>query len=50
MILLDPEEPTPPLAPREGDIVLHGKGDLPGMPEPSVSGKTGAGVDQLVEA
>ncbi|MDU8942536.1 tRNA uridine-5-carboxymethylaminomethyl(34) synthesis GTPase MnmE [Ovoidimarina sediminis] len=50
VILLDPEEPAPPLAPREGDIVLHGKGDLPGMPEPSVSGKTGAGVDQLVEA
>jgi len=36
-----------PIAPRSDDIVLLGKGDVAAGDVPSVSGKTGAGVDAL---
>ena len=49
IILLDPDDNAPPITPRDGDIVVHGKGDLPGTPSPSVSGLTGSGVDVLVD-
>lgn len=38
------------IAPLPGDIVLLGKADLLPMGEGAVSGKTGAGVDALIEA
>lgn len=37
-----------PISPREGDIVLLGKGDVAQVDVPSVSGKTGAGIDALL--
>ena len=37
------------LEPREGDIVLHGKGDLLGDDDASISGLTGQGVSRLVD-
>ncbi len=49
IILLDPDDNAPPITPRDGDIVVHGKGDLPGTPSPSVSGLTGSRVDVLVD-
>ncbi len=36
------------IEPRAGDIIVYGKGDLTDVPSPSVSGLTGAGVDELV--
>ncbi len=46
-LLQDPDERLP-LSPREGDIVLMGKGDSFAYDLPSISGKTGAGVEDLL--
>ena len=48
VFLLDEGE-KPPFTPLAGDIELTSKADLSGDPFPAVSGKTGAGVDQLLE-
>ncbi|MDZ7905443.1 MAG: tRNA uridine-5-carboxymethylaminomethyl(34) synthesis GTPase MnmE [Cypionkella sp.] len=48
IFLLQTNDEQLPIAPREGDIVRRGKGDVAGADMPSVSGKTGAGVDALL--
>lgn len=50
VFLQDETGELPFLAPREGDIVLQGKADLRPDSALGVSGKTGAGVDRLIEA
>lgn len=47
LFLLDGED-LPLIAPQPGDLVVHGKADLAEQAGLSVSGKTGAGLDQLV--
>lgn len=48
VFLVDEEGPL--LPPLPGDITRHAKGDLADTQEPAVSGKTGAGIDDLVDA
>jgi tRNA modification GTPase len=50
IFLLQSSGESLPVAQRAGDIVLLGKGDIAGGTLPSVSGKTGAGVDALLAA
>lgn len=51
VFLQDETGDLPFLAPREGDIVLQGKADLrPGGLAAGISGKTGEGLDRLIEA
>lgn len=47
LFLLDGSD-VPLIAPQPGDLVVHGKADLGRQDGLSVSGKTGAGLDQLV--
>jgi tRNA modification GTPase len=47
VFLLDGEE-LPLITPKAGDLVVHGKADLHPVEGLCISGKTGAGVDQLV--
>lgn len=44
------DEDGPLLSPVAGDITRRAKGDLSDRQDPAVSGKTGAGVDDLVDA
>ena len=39
----------PPLSPKPEDIVIFSKADLSGKSFPAVSGKTGAGIDELLK-
>lgn len=48
VFLMDETGRAEGLDPRDGDIVLRGKGDLRGESADAVSGKTGQGVSQLV--
>ncbi|MEH6646154.1 tRNA uridine-5-carboxymethylaminomethyl(34) synthesis GTPase MnmE [Sulfitobacter sp.] len=48
VFLLDQGD-TPPFVPVDGDIILISKADLTGDSFPSVSGKTGAGINQLLK-
>ncbi|OCX65332.1 tRNA uridine-5-carboxymethylaminomethyl(34) synthesis GTPase MnmE [Thioclava sp. SK-1] len=48
IFLLDGED-VPMLSPSEGDIVVRGKADISTQDEFSVSGKTGQGVQELIE-
>lgn len=48
VFLLDGDE-VPLIAPEPGDIVAHGKADLAPREGLAVSGKTGAGIDVLIE-
>jgi tRNA modification GTPase len=47
IFLLDEDE-VPPIAPLTGDIVLRSKADVSGKPYPAISGRTGAGVADLL--
>ncbi|MCX7565892.1 tRNA uridine-5-carboxymethylaminomethyl(34) synthesis GTPase MnmE [Sulfitobacter sp. F26169L] len=47
IFLLD-EGDEPPISPSDEDIILESKGDITGKPYPSISGKTGSGVEQLL--
>ena len=49
IILCDLEDTTPPIAPRLGDIVVKGKGDLRPDMTGAVSGVTGQGLDRLLK-
>ena len=49
IILCDLEDITPPIAPRPGDIVVQGKGDLRPDVTGAVSGVTGQGLDGLLK-
>ena len=49
MFLLEDEGETLPLAPLPGDITAMGKADLRTGPAFAVSGKTGAGIAQLID-
>jgi len=49
LFLLDDDD-IPMLEPKDDDLVVHGKADLGGKGGLRVSGKTGAGVDELVQA
>lgn len=44
------DEDGPLLSPLPGDITRRAKGDLADTKEPAVSGKTGAGIDDLIDA
>ena len=50
VLLVTPDAPEPPVEPMPGDIVVHGKADLGAGPGLAVSGKTGAGINALVDA
>ena len=47
LFLLDAGD-VPPITPEEDDLVLTSKADLSGQPFPSISGKTGAGIEDLL--
>jgi tRNA modification GTPase len=49
VILLERPEDAPLLVPRDDDIVAVGKADLSPMAGFAISGRTGAGVDRLIE-
>jgi len=48
VFLLDKGD-TPPFSPLEGDIIVISKADLSGDAFPAVSGKSGAGINQLLK-
>jgi tRNA modification GTPase len=49
VILVEKEGDAPLLAPRDDDIVAVGKADLSGTGAFAISGRTGAGIDRLIE-
>jgi tRNA modification GTPase len=49
VILLEEDEEAPLLAPRDDDIVAVGKADLAETGAFAISGRTGAGIDRLIE-
>jgi tRNA modification GTPase len=49
VILVEKEGDAPVLAPRDDDIVAVGKADLSGTGAFAISGRTGAGIDRLIE-
>ncbi|KEJ90648.1 tRNA uridine-5-carboxymethylaminomethyl(34) synthesis GTPase MnmE [Sulfitobacter donghicola] len=48
IFLLDSGD-NPPFEPKECDIILYSKGDLTDEPYPSISGKTGKGIEETLE-
>ncbi|MBB3994134.1 tRNA modification GTPase [Sulfitobacter undariae] len=48
LFLLDEGDATP-MPPLEDDLILTSKADLTGMPFPSISGKSGEGIEELLK-
>ena len=48
LFLLDDGD-VPPMVPEDDDLVLTSKADLSELPFPSISGKTGAGIEELLK-